>query len=54
MEEITVEDVTEEDLDLILEILQTLTVNITDYEKIKQYNRLYLKIQNIVDMIKSQ
>jgi hypothetical protein len=54
MQEITVEDVTEEDFDLILEILQTLTINITDYEKLKQYNKLYLKIQNIVHMIKSQ
>jgi hypothetical protein len=54
MDDITIDNVTELDFNLILEILQSLTVSVTDRVKFEQYNRLYLKIQNIVDTIKSQ
>lgn len=52
--DITIDDVTEEDFDLILEIIRNTSVAIHDTEKIKQYNTLYHKIQKIVALIKQE
>ena len=52
--DITIDDVTEEDFDLILEILQNTTVSINDTVKIQKYYNLYNKIQRIVAVIKEE
>lgn len=50
--DVTIDEVTEEDFDLILEILQNTTVSISDTVKIQKYYNLYNKIQRIVTIIK--
>jgi hypothetical protein len=52
--DITIDEVTEEDFDLILEILQNTTVSISDTTKIQKYYKLYSKIQRIVAIIKEE